>query len=55
MYEFRTVVSFIFRVKWMISGYPMLFPEDEANNNSEILHFTMKMKLTKVLKSSTLP
>jgi hypothetical protein len=32
-----------------------LFPEGEANNNSEILHFTMKMKLTTVLNSALYP
>jgi hypothetical protein len=32
-----------------------LYTEDETHNSPEILHFTLKMKLTTVLKSYTLP
>jgi hypothetical protein len=32
-----------------------LYPEDETHTSSEILHFTLKMKLTTVLKSYNLP
>jgi hypothetical protein len=48
-------VTLPWRLNSQQSWNPTLYHEGETHNSPEFLHFTMKMKLTTVLKSCTYP